>query len=202
MQALPGLRDPLVTYHLTATRPRAAAQRPRPARAADARGRCQRGATRRSAVPRSCAAAPTSATMQHRFAITKASVMTVHLCSTVPLGERPRPRGADSFGRVHGTANVWVNDASLLPDRPRRQPAGHGDGVRHPQRPALRRGPRAATVAEPLLTRRPSSPAPAAGSAQPSSIGSSPTADAGLRLLAHDDGSGRAAAARRPPRPG
>ena len=23
--------------------------------------------------------------------------------------------GADSYGKVHGTHNVWVNDASLLP---------------------------------------------------------------------------------------
>ncbi len=30
----------------------------------------------------------------------------------------PQPRGADSFGRVHGTRNVFVNDASLLPTAP------------------------------------------------------------------------------------
>ena len=58
------------------------------------------------------------ATMQHAFATSKASVMTVHLCSTVPMGESLDRCGADSFGRVHGTNNVWVNDASLLPSAP------------------------------------------------------------------------------------
>jgi choline dehydrogenase-like flavoprotein len=43
--------------------------------------------------------------------------MTVHLCSTVPFGEHDRS-ATDSFGLVRGTANVHVNDASLLPDAP------------------------------------------------------------------------------------
>lgn len=57
-------------------------------------------------------------TMQRAFSATKASVMTVHLCSTVPTGEDDTRCGADSFGRVHGTSNVYVNDASLLPTAP------------------------------------------------------------------------------------
>jgi choline dehydrogenase-like flavoprotein len=44
--------------------------------------------------------------------------MTVHLCSTVPMGEDRSRAAADSFGRVHGSDNVYVNDASLLPDAP------------------------------------------------------------------------------------
>ncbi|MEP7114000.1 MAG: GMC oxidoreductase, partial [Ilumatobacteraceae bacterium] len=32
--------------------------------------------------------------------------------------------GANSFGRVHGTGNVWVNDASLLPTAPGVNPQG------------------------------------------------------------------------------
>ena len=64
------------------------------------------------------------ATMQSRFAASKASVMTVHLCSTVPMGEDTAQCGADSFGRVHGTVNVWVNDASLLPTAPGVNPQG------------------------------------------------------------------------------
>ena len=58
------------------------------------------------------------ATMQRAFRATKASVMTVHLCSTVPMGELAGQTGADSFGRVHGCTNVFVNDASLLPTAP------------------------------------------------------------------------------------
>jgi choline dehydrogenase-like flavoprotein len=44
--------------------------------------------------------------------------MTVHLCSTVPMGSDAERAAADSHGRVHGTDNVYVNDASLLPDAP------------------------------------------------------------------------------------
>jgi len=58
------------------------------------------------------------ADLDRRFAATAASVMTVHLCSTVPLGGDTTRAAADSFGRVHGTDNVYVNDASLLPDAP------------------------------------------------------------------------------------
>jgi choline dehydrogenase-like flavoprotein len=52
------------------------------------------------------------------FAATGASVMTVHLCSTVPMGEDHSRAAADSFGLLHGSDNVYVNDASLLPDAP------------------------------------------------------------------------------------
>ena len=44
--------------------------------------------------------------------------MTVHLCSTVPFGDDPTTPPADSSGSVRATTNVWVNDASLLPDAP------------------------------------------------------------------------------------
>ncbi len=58
------------------------------------------------------------ATMQKAFSATKATVMTVHLCSTVPMGEKAGQTGANSFGRVHGCSNIYVNDASLLPTAP------------------------------------------------------------------------------------
>jgi choline dehydrogenase-like flavoprotein len=64
------------------------------------------------------------AAMQSNFSANRASVMTVHLCSTVPMGEDIARCGADSFGRVHGTVNVWVNDASLLPTAPGVNPQG------------------------------------------------------------------------------
>jgi choline dehydrogenase-like flavoprotein len=57
------------------------------------------------------------ATVAATFTASKASVMTVHLCSTVPFGEHDRS-AADSFGLLRGTRNVYVNDASLLPDAP------------------------------------------------------------------------------------
>ena len=49
------------------------------------------------------------ATMQQAFSATRASVMTVHLCSTVPMGELEGRTGADSFGLVHGCSNIYVN---------------------------------------------------------------------------------------------
>lgn len=61
---------------------------------------------------------------QQRFGATKASVMTVHLCSTVPMGQDRDRCGADSFGRVYGSSNVFVNDSSLLPDAPGVNPQG------------------------------------------------------------------------------
>ena len=85
--AIPGLRDPLVTYRLTRRDRDAAAQRAGPPRPADARGRRDRGATRRSAARPSCATRRDLATMAATFGVARASVMTVHLCSTVPLGE-------------------------------------------------------------------------------------------------------------------
>ena len=48
----------------------------------------------------------------------RANLMTVHLTSSVRMGEDRRSTGADSFGRVWGCANLRVNDASLLPDAP------------------------------------------------------------------------------------
>ena len=44
--------------------------------------------------------------------------MTVHLTSTVRMGSDTATAGADSFGLIHGTRNLRVNDASLLPDAP------------------------------------------------------------------------------------
>lgn len=48
----------------------------------------------------------------------RTNLMTVHLTSSVRMGEDRRRTGTDSFGRVHGTQNLQVNDASLLPDAP------------------------------------------------------------------------------------
>jgi choline dehydrogenase-like flavoprotein len=48
----------------------------------------------------------------------RANLMTVHLTSTVRMGEDDRRAAADSYGRVRGVANLRVNDASLLPDAP------------------------------------------------------------------------------------
>lgn len=117
VQAIPGLADPLVTYRLT--------RRDRDllgsglARLAllmlEAGAEEVYPSFRGAPVVRSRA---DLADMRVSFSASKSSVMTVHLCSTVPLGEHRGRCGADSFGKVFATRNVWVNDASLLPSAP------------------------------------------------------------------------------------
>jgi choline dehydrogenase-like flavoprotein len=46
------------------------------------------------------------------------SLTTVHAFSSCPIGERPDRCAADSFGKVHGYENLYINDASMLPDSP------------------------------------------------------------------------------------
>lgn len=117
VQAVPGLRDPIVTYRLTRTD----------------RALLGRGLARLALVMLEAGAleiypsyhgAPVVRTrndlaaMTASFAATRASVMTVHLCSTTPMGEDLRRCATNSFGKVHGSDNLYVNDASLLPDAP------------------------------------------------------------------------------------
>lgn len=122
VRALPGLRDPLVTYRLT-----------RRDRAVLARGMSrlallmlEAGATDVHPSYRGAPVVRTRAdlaTVEATFAVGRAGLMTVHLCSTVPLGSSDRS-ATDSFGLVRGTTNVHVNDASLLPDAPGVNPQG------------------------------------------------------------------------------
>ncbi len=149
VQALPGFRDPLVTYRLTG-RDRALL--------GSGLGRLAHlmlvaGA---EAVYPSFRGAPLVrdardlAAMNESFSAAKASVMTVHLCSTVPMGEDRSKCGADSFGRVHGCSNVYVNDASLLPDAPGVNPQGSimAIALRNVRR-FIEEHPRAGTPARP-----------------------------------------------------
>lgn len=65
------------------------------------------------------------------FRPSRASLMTVHLAGTVPMGEERRRAGADSFGALHGAQRLWVNDASLLPWAPGINPQGTLMAVAH-----------------------------------------------------------------------
>ena len=47
---------------------------------------------------------------------------TIHLFSSCPMGENPANSAVDSFGRVHGMTNIYLNDASILPDAPGSNP--------------------------------------------------------------------------------
>ncbi len=47
---------------------------------------------------------------------------TVHAFSSCPIGERRDRCAADSFGRIHGFENLFINDASMMPDSPGTNP--------------------------------------------------------------------------------
>lgn len=52
------------------------------------------------------------------------SLSTVHAFSSCPMGENPDLCATDSFGKVRDIDNLYVNDASLLPDSPGVNPQG------------------------------------------------------------------------------
>ncbi len=54
----------------------------------------------------------------------QANLMTIHLFSSCPMGEDQSRCAADSFGRVHGFKNLYINDASLLCTAPGVNPQG------------------------------------------------------------------------------
>lgn len=54
----------------------------------------------------------------------KINVSTIHLFSSCPMGEDPRSTAVDSYGRVHGYENLYLNDASILPLSPAVNPQG------------------------------------------------------------------------------
>lgn len=130
VRALPGFRDPVVTYRLT---------REDSMRLRSGLGRLMHlllAAGARRLYP-SYAGAPVvtdaveAAAAVQGFAPTRAGLMTVHLTGTVPMGEDTMRAGADSFGRVHGTRHLHVNDASLLPWAPGINPQGTVMAVAH-----------------------------------------------------------------------
>jgi choline dehydrogenase-like flavoprotein len=53
-----------------------------------------------------------------------ANLMTIHLFSSVPMGERSDRCALDSFGRVRGTDGLFVADASMLPTSTTVNPQG------------------------------------------------------------------------------
>jgi choline dehydrogenase-like flavoprotein len=52
------------------------------------------------------------------------SLTTVHAFSSCPIGERSDRCAADSFGKLRRYENLYVNDASVLPDSPGVNPQG------------------------------------------------------------------------------
>jgi choline dehydrogenase-like flavoprotein len=121
--ALPGLRAPLVTYQLTE------GDMSRLARALVNLGEVllAAGATELypSVTDGGVARGPEDlAQWWDALTRNRANLMSVHLTSTVRIGEDRTKTGADSFGRVWGYDNLRVNDASLLPEAPGVNPQG------------------------------------------------------------------------------
>jgi choline dehydrogenase-like flavoprotein len=52
------------------------------------------------------------------------SLTTVHAFSSIPIGENRNLCAADSFGKIYGFENLYVNDASMLPESPGTNPQG------------------------------------------------------------------------------
>ena len=115
--ALPGMGSPLVTYRLTP------ADFSRLARGLVHLGEALLAAGATELYPSVLGAgvarrrADLGAWWDHLTPRT-ANLMTVHLTSSIRMGEAYDRTGTDSFGRVHGWTNLRVNDASLLPDAP------------------------------------------------------------------------------------
>jgi choline dehydrogenase-like flavoprotein len=121
--ALPGLRAPLVTYNLTE------GDMSRLARSLVHLGEVllAAGATELYPSVAGGVIAHTTADLAQWWDATtrnRTNLMTVHMTSTVRVGENRSLTGADSFGRVWDVANLRVNDASLLPDAPGVNPQG------------------------------------------------------------------------------
>ena len=115
--ALPGLSSPLVTYRLTE------GDMSRLARGLVHLGEVllAAGATELypSIVGGTVARSPDDlATWWDEADRRRTNLMTVHMTSTVRMGQDRARAAADSFGRVWGVRNLRVNDASLIPDAP------------------------------------------------------------------------------------
>ena len=54
----------------------------------------------------------------------KANITTIHLFSSCPMGEDTRRCAVNSFGKLHGFENIYINDASILPGAPGVNPQG------------------------------------------------------------------------------
>lgn len=115
--AVPGMRDPVVTYRLTNRDRHLLSQ----GLSRLAIMMLESGAkeifpsAKNSIVVRS---RRDLAVASKAFNVNNASVMTVHICSTIPMGEDRSVAPVNSFGKMHDVANIRVNDASLLPDAP------------------------------------------------------------------------------------
>jgi choline dehydrogenase-like flavoprotein len=123
VRTLPGFRDPVVRYRLTPTDLRNLAEGFR--RLAE----MLLAAGASALYPGLAGSAPLRsaadvARLPEALPAGRASLMTVHLFSSCPMGEDRARCAADSFGRLHDHENLFLNDASLLCTSPGVNPQG------------------------------------------------------------------------------
>ena len=46
------------------------------------------------------------------------NLMTIHIFSSIGMGENPKISAANSYGKIWGSDNLYVADASLIPEAP------------------------------------------------------------------------------------
>ena len=123
IRVLPGMRDPLVTFQMPATDYR---------RLQASLGRLllvllAAGSDRVVASIKGAAEIASSAQIPQevaRMTRRNAEVMTVHVCSSVPMGEDRALCAVDSFGASHEVGRLVVNDASIVNGAPGINPQG------------------------------------------------------------------------------
>ena len=54
----------------------------------------------------------------------KTNITTIHLFSTCPMGEKKDYWAVNSYGKLHGYQNIYINDGSILPEVPTVNPQG------------------------------------------------------------------------------
>ncbi len=123
VRAIPGVRSPLVTYSLHES------DLSRLARGAVALGELLLEAGAERLYPAAADAPPIEARaglarLWEDVTRSRVALMTIHLLASVRMGQRRDLTGTDSFGRVWDLDNVYVNDASLVPDAPGVNPQG------------------------------------------------------------------------------
>jgi choline dehydrogenase-like flavoprotein len=123
VRSLPGFQDPLVRYHLTQSDQRDLAD--------GLRKLCEvlfaggAAALYPGVLDSAELTAPGDlAKLPQTLPYGLASLMTIHLFSSCPMGEDRSKCATDSFGRVHGFRNLFVADASLLCTAPGVNPQG------------------------------------------------------------------------------
>jgi choline dehydrogenase-like flavoprotein len=123
IRALPRIRDPLVRYHLTPNDRRDLAdglQKLSLALFESGAGSLYPGISRSPALRNR----DDLGKLPYILPSGMADLITIHLFSSCPMGEDQSKCATDSFGRLHGLKNLYVNDASLLCTAPGVNPQG------------------------------------------------------------------------------